>query len=260
MDRESPGREGALPSLGFGAGASGQPALRRLLESPPRLHGEEGSRVSFGIQPTFLQYLVDAVNPRSTTLETGAGLSTICFAIAGSSHTCITPSVEEHERIREYCNQVSLSTERIQFVPEPSQTYLARMDLGDRRLDFVLIDGSHAFPNPIIDFYYVNANLRIGGILAVDDLPIPSVGILHRFLSTDPAYEVVSIDAGKTGVYRKLHETRYPHDWTDQEFNRRYPDTSYLSPLQQLRQKAGSSRTIVAAYRALKHAKGDNGR
>ena len=259
MHSASSDRGEPVPLPGSITGANGQPALRRLLESPPKLHGEEGSRVSFGIQPTFLRYLVDAVDSRSTTLETGAGLSTICFAIAGSSHTCITPSVEEHERIREYCSRASLSTEQIQFIPEPSQAYLSRMDLGDHRLDFVLIDGSHAFPNPIIDFFYANANLRIGGILAVDDLPIPSVGLLHRFLSTDPAYEVVSIDAGKTGVYRKLDETRYAHDWTDQEFNRRYPDRSYLSILQQLRQRAGSSRMIVAAYRALKHANGNDG-
>jgi len=192
------------------------------------LHGEEDSRVSFGIQPTFLRYLVDAVNPRSTTLETGSGRSTICFAIAGSLHTCISPAAEEHARIRAYCNRASWSTERIRFVPESSQTYPPRMDLGDDQLDFILIDGSHAFPNPIIDFYHANANLRIGGILAVDDLPIPSFGILHKFLSTDPAYEVVLIDAGKTGVYRKLQETRYPHDWTDQEFNRQYPDISFL--------------------------------
>src|SRR2546425_3802458 len=69
VNRTTPGPPQEPPLLR--SGMEGQPGLRELLESPPILHGEDDSRVSFGIQPTFLRYLVDAVNPRSTTLRPG---------------------------------------------------------------------------------------------------------------------------------------------------------------------------------------------
>ena len=92
-----------------------------------------------------------------------------------------------------------------------SDAALPSLNLGGRKFDFVLIDGSHTFPEPIIDYYYANDHLKVGGTLAIDDLSISSVGILHKFLITEPAYELVNIDAQKTGIYRKVRDTHYPH-------------------------------------------------
>lgn len=210
-------------------------ALQRILDHPPQLHSDSDfgqrpteSLVSWGIQPSFLRYMAEVVQPGDLTIETGSGLSTVCFALLGAEHTCITPAQQEFDRIRAYCQEHGISTDRIRFVALPSQIYLPRLDLGGRQLDFALIDGSHAFPTPLIDYYYLNENLKVGGLLAVDDGSIPSVGVLHKFLKGEPAYEVVRIDARKTVVYRKRAKTEYPNDWPDQAFNRRAPDFSFL--------------------------------
>lgn len=223
-------------------------ALKRLLEEPPKLHyptdsgpaddpAVEEGLVSWGIQPSFLRLLAEIVGPDTLTLETGSGLSTVCFAIIGSEHICVSPSGREHDRIRHYCRAHEISTERIRFVPMKSKAVLPSLDTGGRKLDFALIDGAHAFPEPILDYYYVNERLKVGGVLAVDDLDISGVGILHKFLITEPAYELVKIDELKTGLYRKVDDANYPLDWLSQRFNRRYPDLSYLPFEARVREK-----------------------
>lgn len=215
--------------------------LEVLFANPPRLHrpkdfnpaddpaAEDGLVADWGIQQSFLRLVVGLVTPQSLTLETGSGLSTICMAIVGCDHVCISPVEKEHNRIRRYCSDRGISSARIRFVPRSSDAVLPSLDLAGRKLDFALIDGSHAFPDPVIDYYFVNRHLNVGGFLAVDDLNIPSVGMLHRFLLTDSAYELVQINEFKTGLYRKVRETSYPRGWPDQKFNSKYPDFFYLS-------------------------------
>jgi len=205
--------------------------LHRLLTAPPMLHRDWSTRdglTSYGIQSSFLELLADSVAPGSLTLETGSGLSTIAFAIVGAEHLAISPFADEHRRIREYCEGRDISTDRLRFIAGFSNACLPSLDFQGRRLDFALIDGSHAFPQPVIDYFYINEHLKVGGLLAIDDLQITSVGMVHRFLMTDPAFELVKIDAFKTGLYRKVRATSYPLDWASQEMNKKNPDFSFL--------------------------------
>lgn len=232
----------SAPSAGLSI--SGRPqkvdaAIRELFANPPQLHrvkdndpkddpAAEDGLVNWALQRSFLSLMIGLLTPSSLTLETGGGLSTVCMAIIGAEHICISPSQKEHNRIRRYCSDHGISTERIRFVPMKSHAALPSLDIGGRKLDFVLIDGAHAFPSPIIDYYFLNGHLKVGGLLALDDLPIPSVGILQKFLMTEPAYQLATIDEAKTALYRKVSETSYRRDWVDQKFNSRYPDLSFL--------------------------------
>ena len=221
-------------------------ALKSLLDDPPKLHGSKGKPraddpsvedglESWGIQRSFLELMAEIVAPDSLTLETGSGLSTICLAIIGSEHICISPSQDEHNRIRAYCSKHEISTERIRFIRMCSHAALPSLDTGGRGLDFALIDGDHTFPHPIVDYFYINKHLRVGGILAIDDINMPTVGILHEFLITEPAYKLVKFDGLKTGVYRKVGETSYT--WQTQRFNSSYPNFSYLPFQTRVREK-----------------------
>jgi hypothetical protein len=233
-------------------------AVRQLLAEPPKLHRardfdpnddptSDDGLTTWGIQQSFLDLVARVVTPEYLTLETGSGLSTICFAISGSEHICVSPAPKEHNRIRNYCSSHGISTGRVRFIPIASHAALPGLDTGGRKLDFALIDGSHAFPQPVIDYHYVNGNLKVGGFLAVDDLNIPSVGMLHKFLMAEPAYELVEIDGQKTGVYRKVRATDYPNDWTDQKLNSRYPDFSYLSFQVRARERLRAARLKLRA-------------
>jgi hypothetical protein len=222
---------------GLSGGRSIEAALRQLFEDAPKLHTAGDGLVDWGMQESFLWRLAALVTPSSLTLETGCGRSTVCLAITGAEHICISPDEKEHLRIRRYCADHNVSTERVRFVPLNSEAVLPSLDLRGHKLDFVLIDGSHAFPDPIIDYYFTNRHLKVGGSLAVDDINISSVGVLHKFLITEPAYELIEIDVLKTGLYRKVGETSYPRNWLDQRFNSKFPDFSYLPLHARLRER-----------------------
>jgi hypothetical protein len=187
------------------SGTSIETSLRQLLKDAPRFHTAGEGVVDWGIQESFLWRLAALVTPSSLTLETGSGLSTICLAIIGAEHICISPDEREHHRIRRYCADHNISTEQVRFVPLKSQVVLPSLDLRGHTLDFVLIDGSHAFPDPMIDYYFANRHLKVGGLLAIDDLNISSVGVLHKFLLTEPAYELIEING----------DWAVPQDWRD---------------------------------------------
>jgi Methyltransferase domain len=216
-------------------GRSIETALRQLFKDAPKFHTAGDGLVDWGIQESFLWRLAALLTSSSLTLETGSGLSTVCLAIIGAEHICISPDEKEHHRIRRYCADHNISTERVRFVPLKSQSVLPSLDLRGQKLDFVLIDGSHAFPDPMIDYYFANRYLKVGGLLAVDDLNISSVGVLHKFLITEPAYELIEINGLKTGLYRRVGETRT--GCFDQRFNATYPDFSYLALHTKLRER-----------------------
>jgi hypothetical protein len=52
-------------------------------------------------------------------------------------------------------------------------------------LDIVFIDGMHAFPWPILDWYSTADHLKVGGLMIIDHTQLPSVGILSEFLRVD---------------------------------------------------------------------------
>ena len=66
------------------------------------------------------------------------------------------------------------------------------VDYSDRLLHqmsaqvLVLIDGSHSFPSPFIDWYYTAFRLRVGGFLVVDDTQLWTGHVLKRFLEAEP--------------------------------------------------------------------------
>ena len=139
--------------------------------------------LNYRLREAPLRLIFERVHEGQETLETGAGYSTIVFALCGAKHTAISPLAIEHDRIRQWCEARGVSLDNVRFVVAPSQDVLP--GLGGAPLDFVLIDGDHAFPVPFIDFLYAAGRLRPGGIVMVDDTHITTGRILDDFLSSE---------------------------------------------------------------------------
>jgi hypothetical protein len=54
-------------------------------------------------------------------------------------------------------------------------------------LDLILLDGKHAFPWPVVDWFYTADRLKQGGLMIIDDAQMRSVGVLRDFMAADPA-------------------------------------------------------------------------
>lgn len=172
-----------------------------VLRDPPKIHiisnrTSEGYRIDNDTAGLIAQY----VRPGDRTIETGAGLSTILFALQGARHYCITPDQGQVERIQDYCAQHQISLDQVQFIAEPSETALPKIQ--DASLCLALIDGRHGFPAPFIDWYYIANNLKPNGILIIDDLYIWTCDLLAQILKSAPEWKLLR-ETSRIAVFAK---------------------------------------------------------
>lgn len=186
--------------------------FRELLANPPILHGS----TTHALVLASLEW-IDRLPRPIRTLETGCGLSTLVFVLRGDEHVCITPYVDESNRVLEYCTERGLDASRVTFEIERSEIVLPTLEASP--FDLVLLDGSHAFPNVFVDYFYSASMLSVGGTLIVDDVHLWTGKILRDFLCTEPEWEILEEWDGRTAAFRKLAELE-SRDWFDQPYVR----------------------------------------
>jgi hypothetical protein len=184
----------------------------------------------FGLAWSALEWLEQTVQPGMTTIETGAGASSVVFAAGRAKHTVISPAPDEHERIRAWCDELGVSTDGLTFVPESSDTALTAGGWQPEPLDLALIDGAHLFPFPAVDWFYTAKHLKVGGIMVLDDAYLPSVAMVSRFLRMSDSWEYQGPISYRTVWFRKLDD-EIGTDSVGARFDR-FPHYGYL-PLPQ---------------------------
>ena len=132
-----------------------------------------------------------------TTLETGSGASTIVFAAAGAHHTAISPDAGEHEGIRAYCAEAGIAADDVRFLAGPSHDVLANA-WEPAPLDLVLIDGAHGFPYPVLDWWYTQSHVKVGGCVLLDDSNLASVNVVARYLRYSDSWKLESVLGNQT--------------------------------------------------------------
>jgi predicted O-methyltransferase YrrM len=65
-----------------------------------------------------------------------------------------------------------------------------------------IIDGMHTFDHALVDLFYVNKMLAVGGMVILDDVHMPALKRLMRHVLSYPAYELfmTNRDVRKAGV------------------------------------------------------------
>jgi len=220
------------------------PVLRQILETDQVL-APDGSALPLhsGISPKaceVIQAWIGQHRPRRL-LEIGFayGISSlfICDAIAGSGE------VEYHiidplqQSLWQSVGRSNL--DRAGFAglyrlhEEPSEFCLPRLLQAGETFQFALIDGMHTFDHALVDFFFVNRMLEVGGILVMDDANLPSIRKLAAHIATYDCYEKLPFPPGfrvqervldmldksfRLAAFRKVEEDRRPWDW-HREFN-----------------------------------------
>ncbi len=197
--------------------------LDRILADPPVVHPmEAGDQPRMGVwstEPSCYRLIAERCPPLTRTLETGSGLSTVLFAALGARHVCCTAGRDEADRVLAHCRTRGIDVDGLRFEIGASHRALPRLEVEGLEVDLVLIDGSHAFPLPAVDWFYAGSMLRAGGLLVVDDVELPAVHVLARFLDADPRWTSV----GGTRKWRAWERQRggtLSEDWTEQLFYR----------------------------------------
>ena len=205
---------------------SGETEIGRTFQSSESFLNKEKAEqiarqtsVCYGIGSDLAHFLADTVESSSQTLETGAGISTLIFALRGAAHIAITPNQTEVEAIQSYATIKEIDLSHVEFVIQPSELYLPTCGYPAQSLDLVLIDGKHAFPWPILDWFFTAEQLRRGGLLILDDAELRSVGVLVEFLIKDPRWSLEKSFGSKTLAFRKESDPVHDVAWHMQPYN-----------------------------------------
>jgi predicted O-methyltransferase YrrM len=59
--------------------------------------------------------------------------------------------------------------------------------------DFAYVDGWHTFDQVMLEFYYINRMLDVGGVIVFDDIHLPSQQKVLAFIETCPAYTSLAL-------------------------------------------------------------------
>ena len=179
--------------------------LQELLKNPPLIHEEApGKLTSWQLSDEVLYFINNNINEDSITLETGTGISTILFAIKSSHHTCISPSKKQVDRIKNYCQTHQINTDKIDFKIDFSEKVLPSLNIN--KIDLILIDGSHAFPIPFIDWYYTYQKLKVGGKIIIDDTQLWTGLVLKQFLNLEPEWEFNKNSPPRSAIFTKIQK------------------------------------------------------
>lgn len=181
-------------------------ALQKLCEDPPKLHLHPKGVLIPTWRPddTTITELKQRLKPGAKTIETGAGFTTIMFAIFGCEHTCIAPDGELFGRIQAYCRENGISTAKVNFIEAMSVDIVPHLPAAE--CDLAFIDGCHGFPTVYVDFLYLTRALKVGGTLVVDDLDIFTCQTVGRFMQSDVAWRT-EVFTNRVAFGVKLDET-----------------------------------------------------
>jgi len=168
--------------------------------------------------PSALEALAQR-GPFQFSAETGCGGSTVVLSHISEHHTAF--AIEGADRtitgLRQY---PGFRADTVVFVEGETKRTLPSHLFGGR-LDLALLDGPHAYPLPQLEFAYLFPQVRVGGWMVLDDIQIPSVYQLVRFLRLEPSLVLEEV-AVRTAFFRKTRECDLgPDGWQHQGMNRR---------------------------------------
>ena len=127
------------------------------------------------------------------------GVSTMfaCAALAANGKPC-RHIVIDPAQSREFDGIGLLNIERagyrdlVDFREAPSEIALPELLRAGTRIQLAIIDGWHTFDHALIDFFYVNKMLDVGGAVIFDDVNMPALTRLIAHVATYPAYRIVN--------------------------------------------------------------------
>ncbi len=160
------------------------------------------------------------------SVETGCGKSTLLLSWLSDCHTVFTLEAYGDMPSESFVNVRDsnlLRQETVQFILGPSQKTVPKHPFGSP-LDLALIDGPHGFPFPMLEYYFLYPHLNRDALLIVDDIHIPTVHWLYRFLEEDAMFDRLEV-VEDTAFFRRTDQPTFDpfgDDWWLQAYNSKY--------------------------------------
>jgi predicted O-methyltransferase YrrM len=158
----------------------------------------------------FLQEIVRKLDP-TVSLEVGLayGISAlfICDALnirKGTQHIAIDPNQHEGPWGDPW-DGIGIANLRragfgeiVRLIEAPSYRALAELERTGQRIDFAFVDGWHTFDFALVDLFFIDRILNVGGVLVFDDAEWQAIKKVCGFLSANLAY--IPLGVGGSGA------------------------------------------------------------
>jgi predicted O-methyltransferase YrrM len=184
--------------------------LREMLQSGTALD-ERGERqpLHSHIPERFAEALYRTVLARRPGLVVEVGMAMGCstLAILAALQAIGGPgrllSIDPYQSAYKNCGLVAVRraglATRHEHIAEPDFIALPRLLAAGTRVDLGYIDGNHTFDFALLDFWYLDRMIPVGGVVAFNDCAMPAVHKVIRFLLTHRRY--VEVDVGLRASY-----------------------------------------------------------
>lgn len=176
--------------------ANNQTLLHQISQLPANWHG------SGSMSPKILETILDyseTLSDINLTAETGAGKTTLLFSNISEKH--IVFALDNWDSLSAAKNSSLLKRDNIEFVEGPTQRTLPNY-LFNQNFDIVLLDGPHGYPFPDLEYFYFYPHIKVGGLLLIDDVGIPSITRMFEILKKDEMWDLVSF-IEKLAIFRR---------------------------------------------------------
>jgi hypothetical protein len=167
----------------------------------------------------------------TASAETGCGKSTLLLSHMSAKHFTFT--LEVGDSLNKVRNSSLFNPKTVHVIPGPSQVTLRHFEW-KIRIDFALIDGAHGYPFPELDYYFLYSQLNPGAILVIDDIHIPTVTNMYKFLRDDAMYRLIALEGYTAFFQRTDAPTHNPlgDSWWTQGYNQKhFPHKDWLEPV-----------------------------
>lgn len=153
------------------------------------------------------------------SMETGSGKSTLLFSHISKHHLVF--SKDDGNSITRVRESPLFLSERVEFIEGPTQKTLPQFKFS-HKIDVALIDGPHGYPFPDMEYYYIYQTLRVGSILIVDDIQIPTIRRMYEILKVEDMFEHLEVGDNTAFFKRTEHEVFNPYGdgWWLQGYNK----------------------------------------
>ena len=167
----------------------------------------------------LLRKIVDEIKPiNSIEIGCAYGISAlyICSVLEDfkeKAHTIIDPYQSTQWKNIGRLNLNRAGIDFLKIIEIPSEIVLPRLVSEGKSFDFGFIDGYHTFDHTLVDFFYIDRLISIGGVIAIDDTSWPSINKVIRYVNNNyKNYTIVDQVKIKYSIKRNVFEKfiKYP--------------------------------------------------
>ena len=140
------------------------------------------------------------IGPIDHSVETGSGMTTLLFSHLSSDHRVF--AVDAGDSISQVRRSPLFRNETVTYIEGPTQLTLPTHKF-EQKVQIALIDGPHGYPFPDLEYYYFYPLIETGGLLLVDDIPIPTIRRMFDIIKADPMFELLDVINDNMAFFRR---------------------------------------------------------